>query len=149
MNTYGNGNDGKYGCEVRIFDAKGSGSTIGWQPHTNCSTAKPLTVDSKLSNPLVIAPEAKGASTDSGLSQTKCTVGTWDASDDPEVCDVSSVYPWSRENCAVLITCSSIAKWIVVSNVLIPGVIARMVRVKTWCIWTEHFQVFLPNFTTK
>ena len=118
-------------------------------------------MDSKLSNPLVITPEAKGdyvqftlgteswASTDSGPSQTKCTVGPWDASDYPEVCDVSSVYPWSRENCAVLITCSSIAKWIVVSNVLIPGVIARMVRVKTWCICTEHFQVFLLVFTTK
>ncbi|KAL2059559.1 hypothetical protein ABVK25_000852 [Lepraria finkii] len=83
----GNGNDGKYGCEIRIFDAKGSGSTIGWQLHMNCSTAKTLTVDSKLSNPLVVTPEAKGdyvqftlgteswASTDSGPSQTKCNMG--------------------------------------------------------------------------
>lgn len=87
-------NDGKYGCEVRIFDNAGSSHTIGWQVHTDCSTDAPLSVNSKLENPMVVTPEAKGdyvqftvGSVSFKSTDSSCSTGDWDGSDDPEVSD--------------------------------------------------------------
>ncbi len=88
-------NNGVYGCEIRILDD--NKTTIGWQPHTQCSTAKPLTVNSKLESGMVITPESAGdyiqftvgsqswASTKGGTDLPNCSVGKWDGSDDPRV----------------------------------------------------------------
>ena len=85
-------NDGKYGCEVRIFDNGGKSDTIGWQVHTDCSTDKPLSVSSKLENPLIVTPEARGDYVQfqvGGIGFTSkdkaCSTGGWDGSDDPAV----------------------------------------------------------------
>ena len=96
-NAVGNNgeNNGDYGCEVRILD--NNRQTIGWQVHTDCSTAHPLSIESKLENPFVITPEARGdyvqftvgsvswPSSQGGPQEPNCNVGGWDGSDDPAV----------------------------------------------------------------
>ncbi len=94
--TANNGlNDGIYGCEVRILD--NNQQTIGWQVHTDCSSAQSLSVNSKLEDPIVITPEAQGdyvqftagrdgwPSSQQGPTDPSCRVGGWDGSDDPAV----------------------------------------------------------------
>lgn len=88
--TANNGlNDGIYGCEVRILD--NNQQTIGWQVHTDCSTAQSLSVNSKLEDPIVITPEAQGdyvqftagrdgwPSSQQGPQTPSCRVGGWEA----------------------------------------------------------------------
>lgn len=89
------GNNGDYGCEVRMLD--NNKQTIGWQVHTDCSTAHSLSLKSKLENPLVITPEATGdyvqftvgtvswPSSQGGPQEPNCNVGGWDGSNDPSV----------------------------------------------------------------
>lgn len=97
-------NDGHYGCEVRILDS--NKQTIGWQAHTDCSTAHSLSMNSKLKNPFVITPEARGdyvqftvgsvtwPSSQGGPQEPNCKVGDWDGSDDPAVSSPTRLRVW-------------------------------------------------------
>ena len=137
--AYGNDglNDGKYGCEIRILD--GNRNTIGWQVHTDCSTASPLTVNSKLENGLVVTPEARSdyvqftlgseswKSSDTG--EPGCKVGGWDGSDDPMV-GSRRFFATLMAMKSELIACNSIAKWIVASAAPGTEANARMDRAR-------------------